>query len=221
MAQRWHCWHWVGRVRWNVSMRIDYRRSGPRHPSFHPESPGSSASGPAASAASGRIGASSCSRPPPRYFLIGKSRHVHDPERRGDASASRVPSSCPPISGMATSVSTSAIGDACALDSHQRLPAVLRLQHRVPLGRQDPDDHLPDRGLVLDDQDGLVRLPSAPADRTRGQAGISASTAGRYTLNAVPMPDLAVDPDVPVGLLDDAVDGREPEARALPRSAWW
>ena len=63
-----------------------------------------------------------------------------------------------------------------------------------------------------------VSVPAAALGR-RPRSGLSRrrrpSARGKYTLKVAPLARLAVDPDVAAALLDDAVDGGEPEPGAL------
>ena len=75
-------------------------------------------------------------------------------------------------------------------------------------------------GLILNEQN---RLGSAEDLRRRARAlGVDAdcSVRGRKILNVVPCPGCAVDEDRPAALLHDAVDGRQPQAGALPALPW-
>src|SRR5690606_20970732 len=96
----------------------------------------------------------------------------------------------------------------------QGLASVLRGDHALPLADQDPLCESADRGLVLHEQDGLVARARGHVPPRRGTLDRRLH-ARQVDLERGPLPRLAVDPDEPTALLDDAVHGREPEPRAL------
>ena len=126
---------------------------------------------------------------------------------------------------------------AVALELLQRLDAVAGLDHRIAARRESAGIEHAQPLLVLDQQDGALAgeigarrcepcrrpprcAPAIAGAVVSGSFGVSMSSAagmwrGRKIRKIVPFFSSELDIDEAAGLLDDAVDGREPEPGAL------
>ena len=114
-----------------------------------------------------------------------------------------------------------------ALHHLERLDAGAGLQHLVALARQRAGGEVAHHVLVLDQQHaaraGEVARGSPSSSRAAGGDLVLVldDVARQVDAEGGALADLAVGEDVAAGLLDDAVDGGEAEARYPCRPPWW
>jgi len=104
-----------------------------------------------------------------------------------------------------------------ALEHLYRIHPVLGLQHRAAEPLEDPHRHLPDEGLVFDEQyhpaHDALQIELGRGARTPG--GIL-DHGGQTKGDGGPRPRFAVQRDLPAVVLDRAVGHRQPQAGPLP-----
>ena len=100
--------------------------------------------------------------------------------------------------------------------NQQGLVPAARLQHGVPASLEDLADQIPHHVLVLRHKHGFQPSGHNGGDRPGPFRRLHEFVDGRKVdLDRRPFIDFAVDPDAAAALLDDSVDGREPEAGPL------